>query len=120
MSKNVTKLNKSSLIIHAKRCSQSFAMHEITEEEVSISINNIKTHSAPGLDNISPKFIKLAKVVLVPFLTILFKKCIAQQTFSDNYKLAIVIPIPKNSSPKTINDFRPISLLPIFAKVRDI
>ena len=41
-------------------------------------INNIKTQSAPGLDGISPKFMKLSKVVLTTFLTKLFNKCISQ------------------------------------------
>ena len=110
-------LNNLALTIHSKRCCQSFVLHEISEEGVNTCINNIKSQSAPGLDGISPKFIKLSKVVLTPFLTKLFNKCISQKSFPDSFKTAAIIPIPKSSSPNSMNDFRPISLLPIFSKI---
>ena len=59
-------LNNLALTIHSKRCCQSFVLDEITEKEVTC-INNIKSQCSPGLDGISPKFIKLSKVVLTPF-----------------------------------------------------
>ena len=31
--------------------------------------DTIKVNSAPGIDGISPKFLKMAKVTLTPFLT---------------------------------------------------
>ena len=77
----------------------------------------MKTHTSPGLDGISSKFVKMAKVVIAPILADLFNKCIYQEIFPEVFKSAIVIPIPKISSPKTMNDFRPISLLPIFSKI---
>jgi len=117
LSKNLSKQQNLDLKIYTKRCCQSLVFHEIAENEVNACINNIKTYSAPGLDGISPKFIKLGKVVLTPFLTKLFNKCIAQETFPENFKSAAIIPIPKNDFPKTMSDFRPISLLPIFSKI---
>ena len=117
MCKNLPNQHNSNLKIYFKRSYQSFAFHEITENEVNKCINNIKNYSAPGLDEITPKFIKLGKVVLAPFLTKIFNKRIAQQTFPENFKMAAVIPIPKNISPKTLCDFCPISLLPIFSKL---
>ena len=114
--KDAKSLNNLALTIHSKRCCQSFVLHETTEE-VNTCINNIKSQSAPGLDGISPKFIKSSKVVLTPFLTKLFNKCISQKSFSDSFKTAAIIPIPKISSPNSMNDFRSISLLPIFSKI---
>ena len=106
--KDAKSLNNLALTIHSKRCCQSFVLHEITEEEdVNTCINIIKSPSAPGLDSISPKFIKLSKVVLTPFLTKLFNKCISQKSFPDSFKTAAIIPIPKISSPNSMNDFRP-------------
>ena len=117
MGKNLPNQPNSDLKVYSKRSCQSFALHEITENEVNECINNIKNYSTPGLNGITPKFIKLGKVVLAPILTKIFNKCIAQQTFPENLKLAAVIPIPKNVSPKTQSDFRLISLLPIFSKI---
>ena len=59
----------------------------------------------------------MAKVVIAPILANLFNKCINQEIFPEVFKSAIVIPIPKISSPKTMNDFRPILLLSIFSKI---
>ena len=82
--KEAKSLNNLALTIHSKRCCQSFVLHKITEE-VNTCINNIKSQSAPGLAGISPKLIKLSKVVLTPFLTKLFKKCISQKSFPNSF-----------------------------------
>ena len=68
------------------------------------------------MDGISPKFIKLAKPVLSPYLASLFNKCVQQEIFPCDFKLAHVILIPK-TSPKSLDEFSPISLLPVFSKV---
>ena len=116
MNKNLNSID-SKLTIHAKCCSQSFVFHEITVEEINSCINNLKNRSAPGLDGINPKFIKMSKVCLAPFLATFFNKCIAQSVFPENFKTAIVTPIPKTTTPRSMNDFRPISLLPILSKI---
>ena len=61
---------------------------------VARAINNIKTNSAPGPDGIPPKFIKMAKAVLVPVLTKLYNKCLKEKCFMDDFKLSHIIPIP--------------------------
>ena len=116
MNKNLNSID-SKLTIHAKCCSQSFVFHEITVEEINSCINNLKNRSAPGLDGINPKFIKMSKVCLAPFLATFFNKCIAQSVFPENFKTAVVTPIPKTTTPRSMNDFRPISLLPILSKI---
>ena len=106
------------LNIHSKHCVQSFVMHEICEDKVRTSLNNVKAHTVHGFDHIPAKFIKTAACVLTPFLTRIFNKCVEQETFPNDYKITYyVIPIPKVSSPLTFGDFRPISLLPIFSKL---
>ena len=68
-------------------------LQEITPVEVSNCISNIKPYSAPGMDGISPKFVKLAKCILSPYLAKLFNKCIEQEIFPRNFKVTYVIPI---------------------------
>ena len=80
----------------------SFMLHEITPEEVSNCISNIIPYSAPGMDGIPPKFVKLARYILSPYLAKLFNKCIEQEIFPRDFKVAYVIPIPKTSSPKSL------------------
>ena len=117
MSKNLQHTNTSSFKIHHKTCMKSFILQDIFKEEVSDAIASIKSSSAPGIDEITPKFVKIAKGILSPILAKLFTKCIHQETFPSDFKVAYVIPIPKTSSPKSLDEFRPISLLSVFSKL---
>ena len=117
LSKNIAPKNNSSFKMHSKCCLHSFVFHEMTENDVSDCINNIKINSAHGTDEISSKFVKMSNCILSPVLAKLFNKCIKLETFPDSFKMAYVVPIAKVSSPKSLGDFRPISLLCVFSKV---
>ena len=95
----------------------SLMLHETTPEEVSNCISNIKPYSAPGVDGIPLKFVKLARCIISPYLAKLFNKYIEQEIFPRDFKIAYVIPIPKTSSPKSLDEFRPISLLSVVSKL---
>ena len=86
-----------------------------TPEEVSNCISNIKPNSVPGIDVIPPKFVKLARCIFSPYLAKLFNKCIEQEIFPRDFKVAYVIPIQKTSSPKSFDEFFPICLLSVFS-----
>ena len=93
--------------------------HEITVEENNSYINNLKNRFASGLDGINPKFIKMSKVCLAPFLatSYFFNKCIVQSAFPKNFRTAVVTPIPKTTTSRSMSDFCPSLLLPIFSKI---
>ena len=116
LSKNIAPRNNSSFKIYSKCCVHSFVFHEITEHDVSDCINNIKINAAHGMDEIPSKFVKMSNCILSPVLAKLFNKCIKLETFSDSFKMAYVAPIAKVSSPKSLGDFRPISLLCVSQK----
>ena len=109
MSKNLPHTNTSSFKIHHKTCMKSFILQDIFKEEVSDAIASIKSSSAPGIDEITPKFVKIAKGILSPILAKLFTKRLHQETFPSDFKVTYVIPIPKASSPNSLDEFRPIS-----------
>ena len=69
------------------------------------------------MDEIPPKFVNLARCILSPYLAKLFNKCIEQKIFPSDFKVTYVIPIPKTSSPKSLDEFCPISLLSTFSKL---
>ena len=94
-----------------------FYIHEITPEEVSSCIFDIRPYSAPVMDGIPPKFVKLARCILFLYLVKLFNKCIEQEFFPHDFKVAHVILIPKPSYPKSLDEFCPISLLSVFSKL---
>ena len=43
-------------------------MHDVTENEISIAIENLKLNSAPGIDVIPPKFVKNGENVIDSFI----------------------------------------------------
>ena len=72
---------------------------------------------ASGPNSIPQRFIKMARVVLVPILAELYNKCLKEKCFPDEFNLNHVIPIPKTAAPKELGNFRPISLLNVFSKI---
>ena len=118
LAKKVNKARDSNLKITSKSCLYSFVIHDVTENEVSIAIENSKSNSVPGIDAIPPKFVKMTKILLTPLLTKSYNKIMFNSgIFSYVFKVSQVIPIPKTAAPKELGDFRPISLLNIFAEI---
>ena len=64
-SKNIPKTTNSCFKIYGKSCLQSFFLDTVDEEEVSSCISSIKTNSAPEPDEILPKFVKAANVIIL-------------------------------------------------------
>ena len=85
---------------------------EITPEKVSKCISNIKSYSVPSLDKIPLEFVKLARCILSPHLA-----KYRTRNVSRDFKVAYVVSIPKTFSPKSLDEFRLISLLSIFSKL---
>ena len=99
LAKKVNKAHDSNLKITSKSCLHSFVMQDVTENEVSIAIENLNSNSAPRIDAILSKFVKMAKMLLTILLTKLYNKCLIQEFFPDVFKVSQVIPIPKTTSP---------------------
>ena len=116
MARNVSK-SSNCFKIFSQSSKESFVLQEISEEGVNFSIDKIKIASSKGIDEIPLKFVKLSKGVLSPVLTKLLNKCVQQEIFPDIIKIAYVIPIPKVSTPKSLDELRPISFHPIFANI---
>ena len=109
LANNIPQTNNNSFKIFTSSCVQSFALQEICKEDVVSCIDtDVKCDSAPGSDEIPPKFVKLSKCILAPLVTKLFNKCVKQEIFPEPFKIACVIPVPKVSNPKSLDDLRPI------------
>ena len=70
-------------------------LHEITPEEVNNCNSNTKLYSVPGMDGIPPKFDKLARCILSPYLAKLFYKCIEKEIFPRDFKVAYAVAAPR-------------------------
>ena len=86
-------------------------------DEILSLIRNLNPNKATGSDGISGQMLRLCdnSVVLPP--KIIFQNILVASTYPDTWKLANVIPIFKKGDKQSINNYRPISLLPICGKI---
>ena len=95
----------------------SFCFQRTTIDQVLKIILNLKTNCATGPDQIPANFIKLSAPTIAPHLTNIINTCIQSDIFPDEWKVSRVSPVPKIDSPSSLDDYRPISILPILSKV---
>lgn len=95
----------------------TFQFKEATFTEVRNIINNLKNSKSKDAYNINVKIIKsLINIIIYP-LTKLINQCIKSNTFPKILKLSKVVPIHKKGPIDDPSNYRPISLVPILAKI---
>ena len=85
--------------------------------DISDIISNLDSNKAHGWDGISIRMIKICGDSIIGPLSIIFKNCISKGIFPNKWKKANVVPIFKKGNKQELSNYRPISLLPIFAKI---
>lgn len=88
-----------------------------TTDEVRCIIGALKPTSSSGVDDISAKLLKFCREELCFPLTDVINKSLTQAIFPTNLKIAKVYPLFKKGNKDDMGNFRPISLLPTFAKI---
>ena len=86
-------------------------------EEVLKIVREINVSKSSGLPNVSSFIIKEAFTILAPQVTHMLNLSIATSIFPDAWKQALVIPIPKSGNLTQVQNYRPISLLPLPGKL---
>jgi hypothetical protein len=76
----------------------------------------LEKSNAVGCDGISIKFVMLILPFISGHILHVFNHAITTSTFPALWKEAIVRPVAKVQTPTGPSDFRPISILPVFAK----
>ena len=79
-------------------------------------IQSLNTKKAPGSDNVTPRILVESCDVLEGPIAHLFSVSVKEKTVPSQWKIANILPIPKKKNP-TIQDLRPISLLPVVSKL---
>ena len=97
--------------------SANFQFGSITVKEIRDTIANIKTPKGFGKDNISCYFLKLAIPFIEKSLADLFNTSIETSQFPDLWKFARVTPIFKEGDKAEMSNYRPISVLPVNARL---
>ena len=95
----------------------AFEFTEIDDMTVKKVIDSLQAKNSSGFDGYSTKFLKHITPAIIKPLTLLTQQVLAKGIFPDKLKLAKVIPIYKKGEQSLINNYRPISLLPVISKV---
>ncbi len=86
-------------------------------EEVHKLCASLKAGKSPGYDDIKPDAVKAVKHLIAHPLVHIFNLSMSTGIVPDQFKLAKVIPIFKSGNSDVCNNYRPISVLPVFSKV---
>ena len=96
--------------------SNSFFFRNIQTNDVVQIIDRMKNKSCP-INSYPVKVIKELKAILSSILAHIINKSLTNGYFPSKMKIARVLPLHKGGSKNELNNFRPISILPIFSKI---
>ena len=94
-----------------------FSITPILSSKVLELLLKLSVRKATGLDGISSKLLKMAAPVIATSITDLYNCSISTGVFPEEWKLARVVPVFKKGIRSDVNNYRPISIIPIIAKV---
>ena len=94
-----------------------FTFKPVEEKTVAELLSNVNKGKATGCDGISARALKLAETTLFPSLCGLFNQSITSATLPREWKSVNVTPVHKGGDETNMNNYRPISVLPIVAKI---
>jgi hypothetical protein len=115
LASKIPKNNKSPLT-YMEKVYDTIFLKPVTENEIVNTILKMKEASA-GYDNISTKVVKLTYLHFLKPLTHVCNLSFRDGVFPDELKIAKVIPIFKNGDRKSVNNYRPVSILNCFSKI---
>lgn len=87
------------------------------EVEIEEIILGLKRECATGWDGIPTSFIIDARHVLIPVFKKVFNMCLSAGIFPTDFKRALVHPIYKSGDRRSVNNYRPISVLTTLSKI---
>ena len=96
---------------------ESFKFEPVTEEQVYKCLNSLDVKKATGLDGISSRLLKAGAGPLTSPLTMLFNNSISSGQVPQKWKLSRVTPLFKEGSRDDVNNYRPISVIPVVMKI---
>ena len=96
---------------------EGFELQVIKEVDVYKEVATINIKKSSGFSGINSQVLKEAFRVLIPELTDILNMSIQTATFQNSWKCATVIPVPKTGDLSKVENYRPISLLPLPGKI---
>ena len=110
-------LNSSKLPGNLPLCLSSFSSSNLEQDEFLNLIHSLDINKSHGYDGISARMLKMCDDSIVKPLMIIFNNCLSSGVFPLCWKKANITPIHKKGDKCIISNYRPISVLPVCAKL---
>ena len=94
-----------------------FKIPQIQKEKVLKFLSTIDISKATGTDMIGPRLLNLAAPCIADEATFICNYSINNSVFLNKWKEAKITPLYKNGSLEEVNNYCPISILPVMSKV---
>ena len=88
-----------------------------SQDDIAKIIQNLDQNKAHGHDNISIRMLKICGSSIYKPLEMIFKQCIETGFFPSEWKKTNIVPIHKKGNKQILENYRPVSLLPICGKI---
>lgn len=88
------------------------------EYEIEVLLRNLK-NTSPGYDEIPCWLFKSCSFELAGIISHIFERTFQSGVIPNNWKTAVVTPIPKTNKPTSLSEFRPISVTPILSRLAE-
>ena len=110
--------NSSKLTIDSfKRANNLLSTISFTKDDIAKIIKNVNPNKAHGFNMISIRMLKICGDSILKPLELIFKSCLENGKFPNEWKKANVVPVHKRNNKQLIENYRPISLLPVCGKI---
>ena len=96
-----------------------FEINPTNIETVIKHVKEISVFKSSGISDLGSRLLKDVFLRVPGLLLYIFNRVISTSAFTDSWKIATVIPLPKVDNPKSPSELRPISLLPIIGKIME-
>ena len=94
-----------------------FKFQKIEVEEVIQLLESLNVNKAMGLDGVSGKLLRMVAPAIARSLVSLFNFSLESGQVASEWKMARVAPVPKGSNSERVDNFRPVSVLSVVAKI---
>ncbi len=107
------------LPISASGSSRQSSDHVFTlsEDEVRRELRRVNVRKAAGPDGITGRGLRSCADQIAGLFTSIFNESLATSVVPTSFKKSVIIPLPKNSKPSCLNDYRPVALTSTVMKV---
>ncbi len=89
----------------------------VSEDEVRKELRRVNIRKAAGPDGITGRVLRSCADQLAGLFTSIFNESLATSVIPTSFKKSVIIPVPKNSKPSCLNDYRPVALTSTVMKV---